>query len=267
MRITLGADPEVFLEYPHGTVKSAIGYVGGTKEEPKVLSREGFFVQEDNVAAEFNIPPASTAEEFVESIQWAIKAIDLEVDRYGFKTRISASEFFPEFELTAPQAMIFGCEPDYNAWTLNMNPRPHSSEPSLRSCGGHIHVAVDVPVSIPQMVQSMDLFVGVPSVMMDADVKRRELYGQAGAHRTTQYDVTSWEYRVPSNFWIRTPQLTRWAYEQTVRAVRWAARYSNNEWSAFLKGHDLGHKIQKCINNSDVGLSHQLIQNYSLVVV
>ena len=265
MRLTIGADPELFLESsPGGFVRSAIGYIGGTKDQPLALSRPGYFVQEDNVAAEFNIPAATTEQEFVESIQWTITEIAKKVANLGFRPRLTASEVFPTIELNCAAAKMFGCEPDFNAWTGNRNPRPHSTDEHLRSCGGHVHVAVDMEVNIDQMIQAHDLFLGVPSIMMDADIRRRQLYGRAGAHRRTDYDVTSWEYRVLSNFWLRTPELTGWVFNQTKRAVEFATGFTKKTWEQFIMKDNLHHNIVRCINNSDVELSQRLIAHHDL---
>ncbi len=265
MRLTIGADPELFLESsPGGFVRSAIGFIGGTKEMPLELSRPGYFVQEDNVAAEFNIPAATTEQEFVDSIHWTIKEITERVKNLGFRPRLTASEIFPSVELNSAAARAFGCEPDFNAWTGARNPRPHAKDDNLRSCGGHVHAAVNMEVDVAQMIQAQDLFLGVPSVMLDVDIRRRELYGRAGAHRTTNYDVTSWEYRVLSNFWLRSPELTRWVFNQTQRAVEFAAGFTADKWKEWIKKDNLHYKIVSCINNSDVDLSQKLIANYDL---
>lgn len=269
VQILIGADPEFFLETSIShAVKSAIGVVGGSKVQPKPMVREGFFVQEDNVAVEFNIPPAKTAEEFVDAIQWSVRAIANQVDRYGLRPRISASELFPEPELNHPRAMMFGCEPDYNAWNAgNRNTRPSYAKKNLRSCGGHIHVSLNETHSGLDMVKAMDLFLGVPSVMMDEDTERRQLYGKAGSFRPTNYGTTSWEYRVLSNFWIKTPSLCKWAYDQTMRAINFVRGSTSADLFNYFKNEALGLDIQACINQGNVDLSHHLIHRYNLETV
>ena len=37
------------------------------------------------------------------------------------------------------------------------------------------------------MVKLLDIFLGIPSVIIDPDKKRRKLYGKAGAFRLTKY--------------------------------------------------------------------------------
>ena len=75
--IKVGADPELFLlDITTDQYKSAEGLIGGTKEEPVVISKEGFAIQEDNVMVEFNIPPAKSSTEFVNNNQFMLSYIN-----------------------------------------------------------------------------------------------------------------------------------------------------------------------------------------------
>ena len=55
-QISIGSDPEVFISFKNKIVPS-FDLIKGTKNAPRPLAKKGFFVQEDNVALEFNIPP------------------------------------------------------------------------------------------------------------------------------------------------------------------------------------------------------------------
>lgn len=270
-KVTLGADPELFLTQ-NGNFRSAIGYIGGSKEYPRALGdRPGFFIQEDNVAVEFNIPPAISLQEWCDSIQWAKSEISKEVNKFGFDLAVVASALFPPLELQNPQALMFGCTPDYNAWKNGRrNPRPRSKDARLRSCGGHIHVgySTDSTIDKHRAIQLMDLYLGVPSVMMDEDQQRRKLYGKAGAYRDTEY---GFEYRVISNFWLKRPELTEWAYTQTIRALNHAAKFGKpsskkDNYTDFIERYNLGNDIVKCINKGNINLSHKLITHFDLDV-
>lgn len=254
MKITVGADPEFFITH-NGSYKSAIDFIGGSKQNPKYLDRPGFYAQEDNVAVEFNIPPAKTAQEFLESIQWGIKKVSENLKPHNFEIALHASAFFPKNELLDPRAQMFGCDPDYNAWTGDINPRPTSNLPALRSCGGHVHVGYEGNRELlnPKIIQAMDLFLGVPSVMLDEDTTRKQLYGKAGAWRPQLWGL---EYRVLSNFWLKTPALTQWVFDQTVKAVSFAETQN--------MGYSTKNAIQRCINTNDWDLSHKLITDYTL---
>jgi hypothetical protein len=210
----LGADPEVFLQDANGKAISAIGYINASKWAPLQLQdmEVGFTLQEDNVSLEFGIPPASSAEEFIHHIK-AVMQRSLD-----FVPGLSFSKLscivFPEDQMKHPRAHIFGCEPDYNAWTLKTNKAAKPPHKLMRSAGGHIHVETEMDKV--QVVRAMDLYLGVPSVLMDRGEDRRKMYGGAGAHRPKPYGV---EYRTLSNFWIMEDRLIEWAWNNTARAL------------------------------------------------
>lgn len=277
--VTIGADPELFLGYIGGTLTSAIDRIGGHKSAPRSLQRAGFFVQEDNVAVEFNIPPATKLEEFRDSIQWAVTTIEDEVSISGLETRILASALFPEPELRDPRAGVFGCDPDFNAWRGGqINPRPKNAGGLLRSCGGHVHVGYpfDADIDKHRLIQLMDLYLGVPSVLMDEDTDRRKLYGRAGAMRPTDYGV---EYRVLSNFWLKRPEYIDWVFTQTNRAVDKALEFGKdklikyntdgqrNDYYTFIENYDLCDEIQVAIDTSNPSLAQKLIAHHDLALV
>lgn len=256
--VTIGSDPEVFLFDPKASkYKSSVGLIGGTKNHPIPLGDQpGFFVQEDNVTVEFNTPPATDLETFVKGINYSMTTIKATADKLGLIVRPDAAAYFSGVELDSEGARTFGCEPDYNAWTGKINPKPRGVDPSLRSCGGHIHVGA-TDVDRFQLIRMMDLFLGVPSVLMDADVTRKQLYGKAGACRPKEYGA---EYRVLSNFWLKNDDLTRWAFIESLRAVQAVREESINL-------HEIGDAIQSCINDCDGVLATHLVEQYNLRVV
>lgn len=260
--ITIGSDPEFFLRRGN-TYASAIGKIGGSKHDPAPLDKPGFFIQEDNVAVEFNVPPASECREFVDSIEWAISHIGQKLSSHGYNIAWEASAFFPESELENPAAKVFGCEPDFNAWKDGaVNPRPTSAHAALRTCGGHLHIGYPENadrVFRHRLIQSADLHLGVPSCLVDTDVHRNQLYGKAGAFRPTPYGA---EYRVLSNFWLRRRQWVEWAYQGMERAYKFATDTTN--WSALDKE---SATIQECILKRLQDGAKDLIKEYGLVKV
>lgn len=261
MKLMLGCDPEVFLADVNGQLKSSIDKIGGSKSFPMPLLDlgPGYAVQEDNVALEFNIPPAQSKAAFIESISKTLAFLGNQVhEAYGYMLINSSAESFPDEELKDPRALEFGCDPDYNAWTMRKNPRPAAADKSLRSCGGHVHVGYDKKqINGDRIIRNMDLFLGVPSTLMDKGEKRKELYGCAGAHRDKPYGV---EYRTLSNFWIFDEKLIAWVWDNTHRAVEAAVA------QPVLLEED--HKlVQDCINNNDKLLAEALVHKYNLEVV
>lgn len=258
MNFLLGADPEMFLVDAAGGLVSSIGKIGGSKEEPLPLPvGEGFAVQEDNVAIEFNIPPARNAEEFVDNIHRTTDYLRAMVGRMNLNIATMSAASFPVEQLNTPQALHFGCDPDYNAWTGRRNPKPKASDKTLRSCGGHVHIGADLFQSeedIVEFIKYCDLYLGVPSVLKDDGELRKKLYGKAGAFRYKPYGC---EYRSLSNFWVFDRALTAWVYTQVDKALE---AFSERRWNTKM----LEKFVVPAINNNDKVLAEQIVQAYYL---
>lgn len=243
----LGSDPEVFLQDNAGNPISVIGYINADKWHPRQIEgmADGFTLQEDNVALEFGIPPAASADEFVSHIQ-SVMAKSLE-----YLPNLSFSKLscivFPESQLQHPAAFVFGCEPDYNAWTKDMNPAPAPENPHMRSAGGHVHVETDVDLFVG--VTAMDLFLSVPAVLMDKGEERKKMYGKAGAYRPKPY---GFEYRSLSNFWTFDDHLIRWVWRNTERALNAGDVRADSA------------RILEAINNNNKQVARDLINDYNL---
>jgi len=253
---TIGTDTEVFAVDKDGIYRSLCGKIGGTKEEPKQLLNypKGFCVQEDNVSLEFNIPPVITSVDFVKYVKIMMKENKKIVNSLGLEISTASSASFPKEELLHPNAIVFGCEPDYDAWKQIENPKPTCDDPTLRTAGGHVHVGTDVDMLTG--IKAMDLFLGVPSILLDdteASRKRRQLYGKAGALRPKNY---GFEYRTLSNFWVFSEELIEWVYQQTKDAMRYSKKISISD----------GKKIQACINKGDKDVASALVAHYGLAL-
>lgn len=251
MQFTIGCDPEIFL-IRQGRYKSAVGLIGGSKWAPKPIENGGAIL-EDNVAVEFNTPPADSATSFRSAVEGVLGYVRSILPGYDFSQESAVS--FPVEELQTPEAQEFGCEPDYNAWKKAVNPKPAAPDPNLRSCGGHVHVGSELAINDPiGVIRAMDLFLGVPSTQLDSGTLRRSLYGKAGCFRFKPYGV---EYRTLSNFWIFNPAMIEWVYEQTDKALSFVGNGS------VISDTD-GEIVQQCINNSDKAAYEYLANAYGL---
>jgi len=258
-----GADPELMVVSPSGSLVSAIDIgIPGTKKRPKRVSRGA--IQRDNVMAEFNVAPSRTSEEFEENIRSVLRSLNRVVRPYRLAVRASAC--FPEEALASNEARIFGCDPDFNAWTLTMNSIDgFAAEGSFRSAGGHFHVGgkestskvLDDPYGKVEIVKMMDIFMGVPSVIIDPDPTapaRRSLYGGAGAHRPKEYGV---EYRALGNFWVASPSLVRLMYELADLVVRLTQEGESEDIVNLAKPS----RVIDAINNSNMRKAHNVVQS------
>lgn len=254
MKFTIGCDPEFFLRNKQGELISAIHKIGGSKWEPQYITKDGHAILEDNVAVEFNVPPSDNAKDFIHHIGFVMEhlrgmasGMNLEFAEY------IASASFPDKELRTPEALVFGCEPDLNAWTGDVNPKPKADDPNLRSCGGHIHIGTNLDPEA--VVKACDFFLGVPSVWMDDDTKRRLLYGNAGAFRLKPYGP---EYRTLSNFWIWKEETIQWAYDQTRKALHFVD-------NGGVITEEMGNMICHAINKGDVDAARSLAAAYPAI--
>jgi hypothetical protein len=223
LEITIGADPEKFVHNGKEFV-SAHGMIKGSKNEPFPV--ENGAVQVDGMAVEFNIDPAKDKEEFLSNLKSVMGQLDAMIP--DFKTVASpTADFSPEvIKSSPPEALELGCEPDFNAWEDGRaNPTP-DGDVSFRTGAGHLHIGWtnDMDITDEAHIQAcialckqLDLYLGVPSVLFDADDRRRELYGKAGAMRIKPYGV---EYRVLSNAWLEDENLMSWVYENTTKAIQ-----------------------------------------------
>ena len=200
---TIGSDVEFFVSDGTGIV-SAEGYIPGTKEEPCRFDphERWFATQLDNILAEGNIPPTAEKEMFAAHLHRLRHHIDTLLPNGWVTVALGAAEIDGKF-LDTVNARRFGCDPSMNAWTGKNDPLPEGAGKSnIRSAGFHIHIGYGEP-SIETnelLVRAMDLFVGVPSVLIEgpsAKLRREFGYGKAGNYRNTAWGV---EYRtLPSS--------------------------------------------------------------------
>lgn len=220
----VGSDPEAFLRDQHGKLVSAVDYIPGTKEQPHPTPHGS--IQVDNMLAEFNSRPSSSLSEFIENHRLIIGDLRDHLAPLNLKLDFIGSMMVDKLLLLShPSLMRAGCEPDFNAWTLRPNEPADYFTTDLRAAGGHLHCSFDQASGTSQeakenrikFVKSLDLVLGVPSVIHDPDNARREVYGKAGAHRPKDkskgdpYDGV--EYRTLSNFWLKSEELMAFVWK------------------------------------------------------
>lgn len=191
---------------------SMIGKLGGSKQKPLKVPRGA--LQEDGVLAEINIRPAKSLFEWETNITTVLHYLEKAVEKMGcYVDYNSIEEIYPDSELNHSLAWQSGCDPDYNCWTEERNPIVPYETP-LRTCGGHIHIGFrDIDQYKPnfraQVARQLDLGVGIPLFVIEPPNNRRSIYGKPGAYRPKPYGV---ELRTPSNFWLKSPILRKYAF-------------------------------------------------------
>lgn len=260
MQFLIGCDPEVFVR-KDGKFLSAHGMIKGDKKNPLPV-RNGA-VQVDGMALEFNINPASTEDEFLFNVSDVLNTLKLMVPEYEV-VATPVADFEMEYLKQQPaEALELGCDPDYNAWTLQANEKPDGDRP-FRTASGHIHLgwtdgeSKENPSHVSdcnEVAKQLDFYLGLPSLYYDTDKRRRSMYGKAGCVRYKPYGV---EYRTLSNVWLTSEKLIKWVYNNAQLAMQ-----------ELLKGNNLSQKygdIQELINNSNVQEANAIIKDAHIPV-
>lgn len=228
LQVQIGIDPECFIkEKSTGRIVSAHDLLPGTKDKPYPVEHGA--VQVDGVAAEFNITPSLDAQSFTTSISAVTGKLQSMIgDKYELLWE-PVCDFPEDYFKTLPEGVReLGCNPDFNAWTGQVNPRPDGLSTLMRTAAGHVHIGwypkgkeVDPtdPVHFDDcraVAKQLDYYLGMYSLMWDPDTRRRNLYGKAGSFRPKPYGM---EYRALSNVWLRSQKLQSWVWNSAYRAV------------------------------------------------
>ena len=255
--ITLGTDPELFLQKDNKII-SAIGKIGGSKSEPQPISDDGHFIQEDNVAIEYNIPACKTIEDWVFHHNFVKDYLEVLASGMGCTLAIQPIATLEDSELDNDMARLAGCTPDFDVWNECINEPVDLSITNKRSAGGHISVGWDDFTQDQQLdiIKAMDATLGLESVLLDNDTERKKLYGKAGCFRFTAFGI---EYRSLSNFWIKTDESLQWAWNTTMKAIDLVNSGKIEE----VKKH--GDRIVEAINTNNKELASELLNEFSKI--
>lgn len=268
-KFLIGADPEIFVIDREGQGISAHAMIPGSKKDPFPVDNGA--IQPDGVAAEFNITPVPLGMggkeylAFDANVTSVIRTLT-EYVRKDDEARTlkiaSVMDFDPEYIDALPEeAKALGCDPDFNAYTLQPNPTPDAMAP-FRTAAGHIHVGwgANIPANhedhvkiCADFIKIMDATVGLYMTVIDKDgTRRRELYGKAGAFRPKPYGV---EYRTPSNAWISSTNRRRSVFEWT----HFATIAASNGYT-IKKLLDISEpQLQRIINEGDFKAAKTLL--------
>lgn len=255
--INHGADPELFLEIagqiigsekvvpptPKATTKDQWGYA----PRPQRIVRDG-------VQVELHPAQSTCRASHCEGLKNAL--IELQALAESKKAKINWDQVVEvseaEMATLSPEAKKLGCQPSLNFYNANAE-IPQGGEYRKRSAGGHIHIGIPkdyIPSStdgngsrIPhpvfavreRLVPLLDIIVGSTCVLLDrnpAQIERRRVYGKAGEYRLPDYGI---EYRVLSNFWLRSMPLTSLVHglARVAVSVLWSSLVTKEELRYF----------------------------------
>src|SRR5690606_28024709 len=104
-----------------------------------------------------------------------------------------------------------------------------------------------------KLVLAMDMTLGLESVLLDTDTRRKELYGSAGSFRFKKYGV---EYRTLSNFWIKNEELTQWAFNKTIEAIELVESGKIDELT-----QEYSKYVRRAIDTNDKHMATSLLES------
>ena len=253
--VTIGTDAEVFMKYGD-TVCSVIGLIGGSKKEPRDIGNK-CFMQEDNILAEFNIPPITLKSEFVKYINYCKDWLEVNVPE--LEMHFSSSEIVEDFILYDSKANEFGCEPDC---VVDLFPDRDDNTPDeheainvkrmsnlLRTSGFHIHFGYDNPnrETNREIVKLFEKYVTLPLMDKDLDIhNRRSMYGQSGSYREKPYGV---ECRSLGGYFIKDNEHIEMVWDCIHDVV---SKYNEGERISKEEFAEIKNKVNKTVINKKV---------------
>lgn len=248
MEFTIGTDPEIFLKDKETKqIKSVSGILGGTKDEPKSIGKK-CKVQEDNILAEFNIPPVKTKEDFLKYINHAKDYISTIAAANGLELHYSSSEMIDP-QILDENSEEFGCSPSLNVVSKQFvsvkieDMPPHLR--NLRTSGFHIHFGNKklTEEQCERLVFAFELMVSLYLAKYDNDKHgRRNFYGKFGDCRIKDYGV---ECRSLGGFFLKDDDTISMVWDRIEEAI---SLFNNNSIST----QELEDMVNYCVGEDDV---------------
>lgn len=213
MQLKFGADPELWIVDNNNKVIPALGLIPGTKESPHPVDCGA--VQRDGLAAEFNIHPAESREEWLHNIKTVYNQLENFVKEANPDYRLSAfpvARFDPaEFKKYPLESKILGCDPDFNSsGRANRNPSRKIFSKPIRTTSGHIHIGwteghdANHPEHFETCRRLAKMISDRHAVPVTEDeLERLKYYGMDGSFRPKSYGV---EVRSFSNLWLNSDE-------------------------------------------------------------
>jgi len=272
----LGADPEFFIANPRGKILNSDRFFPHKNKPKRVSLKEALDnssaegkIYFDGIQAEFGMSPVICRVYFIMAVKHILKEIQQDIGKNKIVLRPSVMVRKDILNKAHPDAKIFGCMPDYNAYTLTINTPPMNAEKHpFRYAGGHIHIGlIDTkyrpkPIYKRQAailqneaehirwVKALDLFVNLLTLPLDnspSAKRRRSKYGKAGCFRPTPYGI---EYRSLSCWWLKSPIFVSLVLGLAQFAT--AQIYNKNGYETILKILNISEEdVRGAINESD----------------
>lgn len=277
LSIYMGCDPEFFFKGKDNQVVGA----------DKILPEEGLKVYSDRdyegtpykdvkfvidgVQAELHPRPQTCRAYLANEISTCFKVMQAELKKkhkdvsIGFEQSVKLTK--EELASMDEKYKKLGCSPSKNAYSNEAAVKLSKMDTTKhlqRSAGGHIHLGFGGYATVKRVMQEepddlvkmLDIIVGNTCVLLDRDPgnkERRKLYGQAGEYRQPKH---GFEYRTPSNFWLKSYPLMSFVFGMARLAVELCADIKNSKLykEAFFNAVDI-EQVRKAINTNNYALA------------
>jgi hypothetical protein len=277
---TSGTDPEIFVQDRWGDILPAWSFLPNKAEayklprweNEKVFRDSGPLSAEvkansvaywDGFQAEFSTPGVNCLDILCAEVFHQLKALQAKMP---LGCKLSPESTLPVTQLVLDKAseehVALGCKPSLNAYGHKGICVENCRDLRHRFAGGHIHFGLDEQFKAPEQliaaVKMIDAVMGVASVSLlpkESPIRRR-YYGLAGEYRTPSHGL---EYRVLSNYWLRSPKL----FMLTFTLARGAMRLGLRDFRKDYQASDA--EVTECINNHDVDLACKLIDRNRVI--
>jgi len=236
--LKFGSDPELFAQKIVNNKPYVVPPVVFRKElgqeiirnEPRhpvfrelvINEKENIKIHEDGCAFELTIPPRNSMKEVFDLIQQGYNGVQEIVQKFGFDKAVIPTinfdtEEFRNKDGDFKECLIFGCDPDLDAFNYNrVQEMENALEHPYRYGGGHIHISGSdllekYPlIAVKLLAATIGNFVTANSLMKDLDHLRVHRYGRPGKYRIQKYpdNTIGIEYRTPSNAWTNSEEIS-----------------------------------------------------------
>jgi Phage phiEco32-like COOH.NH2 ligase-type 2 len=266
MPLTIGSDPEMFVEDENGKVIPAFQFLGG-KDKPDRTAQGTYGnlpLYWDGFQAEFQTSPQGCLGWHTDSVQCGLKGLLIAARKVNPKAKVSSKTVMDVpielLESGKEEHVQFGCMPSLNAYDMK-GLQADGRQITFRPAGGHIHFGVNQYNGVKftkddytKMVKTLDAILGVACVSLFANQdnpKRRELYGLAGEYRLPPHGL---EYRVLSNAWLIHPMIMNMVIDLSRVTLTFGYKDMLKLWKATEE------ETIHCINKCDVELARKILK-------
>ena len=210
-----GTDPEIFVV--RGEKRKSL--LPAWKFLPPQKLKVGNTIDwcyRDGFAGEIGVRAEVCHGYLIDNIRGGLLRVETQAKKYDATAKLTIKNAFPIGKVLmsagSDEEVALGCERSLNAYDDNPILPVDGRTLPVRFAGGHVHLGIhhhdENPNYFPSVVKGIDSIAGVAAVALFASFDhpgRRRYYGRAGEYRLPNHGL---EYRVLSNGWIISPEIS-----------------------------------------------------------